>query len=102
MRKFIQCFARQMAAKHAQQKCHTTALSAEKELCGENSLTRKIHTRFLGIWQYLFFEGCSLTHGRIQDLLADTQVLRGYLKQLVGIDELQALLQTHDFLRNQL
>ena len=81
----------------------TQPFSPQRRSCvAKNSLTGKIYTRFWEIWQYLFFEGCSLTHSRIQDLLADTQVLRSYLKQLIGIDKLQALLQAHDLLRNQL
>ncbi len=50
----------------------------------------------------LIFEGSSLTHGRIQDLLADTQALWGYFQKFICIDEVQALLQAHDLRRSQL
>ena len=35
-----------------------------------------------------------LSHERVQNFLADSQTLWRYLKQLIGIDKLQRLLQT--------
>ena len=50
----------------------------------------------------LLFDHCTLAHGRIKDLLADTQAFRSYLKQLVRIDELKCLLQAEHLRRRQL
>ena len=36
----------------------------------------------------LFFKACTLSHGRIQDLLADSEILGGNLQQFIRIDEI--------------
>ncbi len=50
----------------------------------------------------LFLKRSSLTKSWIQDLLTDTQAFWGYFQKLIGIDEVQALLQAHDLWRCQL
>ena len=47
-------------------------------------------------------EAGSLTKDRIEDLLTDTQALRGDLEKLIGIDVVDALLERHNLLRNEL
>ena len=55
-----------------------------------------------GLIQLFVLERSSLTKSWIQDLLADTQAFWGYFQKLIGIDEVQALLQAHDLWRCQL
>ena len=52
---------------------------------------------------YLFvLERSPLAQGWVQYLLADAQALRSYLQKLIRINEVQGLLQAHDFRRCQL
>ena len=44
---------------------------------------------------FLFFKCGPLSHGGIQNLFADPQILGGHLQKLIRIDKLQALLQAH-------
>ena len=46
----------------------------------------------LSVFLSFVFKRSSLTKSWIQDLLADTQTLRGYFQKLICIDEVQALL----------
>ena len=50
----------------------------------------------------LLLNHSALTEGRIQNLLPDAEVLRRDLEELIGIDELEALLKAHDLRRDEL
>ena len=67
--------------------------------------SRRTPTGILILFITLFLrlvESGSLSLQRIQDLLADTQMLRRNLQQLIRINELQCLLQAHYLGRRQL
>ena len=49
----------------------------------------------------LLSDGSSLAKGRIQNSLTDTKALRGDFQKLIGIDEVQRLLQAQLLWRNQ-
>ena len=62
-----------------------------------------LYTALLFLLRHLLLaEHGPLSQHGIQDLLADAEVLRRHLQELVGVDELQALLQAHDPRRHQL
>src|SRR5699024_1326546 len=68
--------------------------SLRSSVSGPRQYWRRIRCIFLYVSG--FFHGSSFPQSRVQDFLPDTQVLRRHLQKLVGIDELQALLQAQD------